>query len=271
MGPANATNFRRSQVAIRTVESGRRVAGTRVAAAAGAGHSTEAAVLTVEGSRTWQHFAMDVALLVYPGLTMLDAIGPYTVFGQTPGWDVQLVAAAPGLLRDDLTRVTLDVERTLADTPHPDVVVVPGGFVTRAMAQDPQSAEVAWLRAVYPSATWVASVCTGSLLLGAAGLLGGLTASTHWGAVADLESYGATYVTERVVVHPDRRIVTAAGVSSGIDMALTLIGAAVDPMVAQAIQLGIEYDPQPPYDAGSPTKAPADVVELVRGAMAQRS
>ena len=212
---------------------------------------------------------MDVAVLVYPGLTLLDAIGPYTVFGQTPGWNVRLVAAA-GVLRDDLGAVGLTVDHELTDVRHPDVVVVPGGFVTRAMAADPRSAEVAWLREVYPGVTWMTSVCTGSLLLGAAGLLGGLTASTHWAATADLEGYGATYVAERVVVHPERRIVTSAGVSSGIDMALTLVGAAVDPMVAQAIQLGIEYDPQPPYDAGSPRSAAPEIVELVSGLMAQR-
>ncbi len=213
---------------------------------------------------------MKVAILVYPGLTALDAVGPYTVFGQAPGWDVEFVAARRGTLHDDLNKLALGVERELGEVAHPDLVVVPGGFATRALAADPGAEEVAWLRAVYPSAKWVASVCTGALLLGAAGLLSGLTASTHWVAAAELEAFGATYVAERVVIHGDRRIVTAAGVSAGIDMALTLVGHALDPIVAQAIQLGIEYDPQPPYRSGSPSTAPSEVVDLVRGIMAER-
>lgn len=207
---------------------------------------------------------MQIAIALYPRLTMLDAIGPYQVLSQVPGDEVVLCAASVGRVSDDNDLVHLDVEHTFADVPDPDVVVVPGGFGTRALAT-PDSAIVEWLRAVHPGTRWTTSVCTGSLLLGAAGLLDGIDATTHWNYTELLEAFGATSVRERVVIRD--RIITAAGVSSGIDMALTLVERLHGPDMAQAIQLGIEYDPQPPFDAGAPWKASPEIVELVRAAM----
>jgi transcriptional regulator GlxA family with amidase domain len=207
---------------------------------------------------------MQIALALYPRLTMLDAIGPYQVLSQVPGDEVVLCAESVGRVSDDNDLVHLDVEHTFADVPAPDVVVVPGGFGTRVLAT-PDSAIVEWLRAVHPGTRWTTSVCTGSLLLGAAGLLDGIDATTHWNYTELLEAFGATSVRERVVIRD--RVITAAGVSSGIDMALTLVERLHGPDMAQAIQLGIEYDPQPPFDAGAPWKASPEIVELVRAAM----
>jgi transcriptional regulator GlxA family with amidase domain len=143
----------------------------------------------------------------------------------------------------------------------PDVLVVPGGFGTRPLMKNERVLD--WVRTVHESTTWTTSVCTGSLVLAAAGVLNGLRATSHWLALDILERHGAQPTSERVV--EDGKVITAAGVSSGIDMALTLTDRLAGPDVAQAIQLGIEYDPQPPFDAGSPEKAPPHLVELLRG------
>jgi len=149
----------------------------------------------------------------------------------------------------------------------PDIVVVPGGMITRRMARDGHPV-IDWAKAVHPGTQWTTSVCTGSILLAAAGLLEGLDATSHWAALPQLEAFGARPTLQRVVVQDG--IITAAGVSSGIDMALHLAAELQGPEVAQAIQLAIEYDPQPPFDAGSPAKAPAGVVDLVRAISAER-
>jgi transcriptional regulator GlxA family with amidase domain len=204
---------------------------------------------------------MDIAILVYDRFTALDAVGPYEVLSRVPEAEVRFVAAQPGPVRNDNGSLTLVVEHGLADVPRPDIVVVPGGpgeVAARA------GNAVDWLRSVHDTTMWTTSVCTGSLILGTAGLLRGLRATTHWLAVEALRDLGATPVDERVVVEEEHRIITAAGVSSGIDMGLILAARLSGDIVAQAIQLGIEYDPQPPFDAGSPGKAPAAVVELVR-------
>jgi transcriptional regulator GlxA family with amidase domain len=208
---------------------------------------------------------MQIAIALYPKFTCLDAIGPYQVLQHLPGAETVFVAERSGELSDDNGALRLTVDRSFADVPAPDVIVVPGGMVTRSLAT-PDEPIVEWIRAVHETTTWTTSVCTGSLLLGAAGLLDGLDATTHWGAYTDLASFGAKPTGERVVRRG--KIITAAGVSSGIDMALTLTAEIAGPEVAQAIQLAIEYDPQPPFDAGSPTKAPADIVELVTGLVA---
>jgi transcriptional regulator GlxA family with amidase domain len=210
---------------------------------------------------------MDIALVVYPDLTVLDIVGPYQVLSRLPDTTTRFVAAEAGYVHDDLGLVALRVDQTLADTPYPDVVVVPGGVITRRMAAEGHPI-VDWLRAVHPTTTYTTSVCTGSLLLGAAGILDGLDATTHWSALAVLEGYGATPTLQRVVERG--KIITAAGVSSGIDMALVLAAHLAGDTVAQAIQLAIEYDPQPPFDSGSPAKAPPHVVEYLRGVYAAR-
>jgi transcriptional regulator GlxA family with amidase domain len=210
---------------------------------------------------------MQIALAVYPELTALDIVGPYQVLTRLPGAEVAFVAAETGPVVDDVGLVAFPVHRSLAETPRPDVVVVPGGFITRRLARDGHPL-VAWLRAVHPTTRFTTSVCTGSLLLGAAGILDGLDATSHWGALARLEPYGARPTLERVVERA--RVITSAGVSSGIDMALLLAARLAGDHVAQTVQLAIEYDPQPPFNAGSPLTAPAVVVDALRADLRRR-
>jgi putative intracellular protease/amidase len=203
---------------------------------------------------------MDIAILLYDRLTALDAIGPYEVLSRLPGARAQFVAVEPGPVTTDNGMLTLLAEGSLADASAPDVVLVPGGPGEVAARAGGPALE--WLRGVHETSTWTTSVCTGSLILAAAGLLQGKRATSHWLALEQLRELGAEPVSERVVF--DGKIVTAAGVSAGIDMALTLAATIAGDEVAQAIQLGIEYDPQPPFDAGSPAKAPAAIVEGLR-------
>lgn len=208
---------------------------------------------------------MQFAIGLYEGFTALDAIGPYAVFTNVPHADVVVCAAARGVLADDTGLLRFDVAHTFEDVTRPDVVLVPGGIVTRRLARD-GAPIVDWLRAVHPTTTVTTSVCTGALLLGAAGLLTDRRATTHWLALEQLRAYGAVPCAERVVA--DGKLRTGAGVAAGIDLALQLVGELEGAETAQAIQLGIEYDPQPPYDTGAPGKAPAVIRELVTGVMA---
>lgn len=204
---------------------------------------------------------MQIALLAYEAMTALDLIGPYEVLNALPGADVRFVARETGELRVDSRAFGIVVDHALADVPRPDVFVVPGGIAgTFAAARD--AGILDWLREAHAHARWTASVCTGSLILGAAGLLRGRRATTHWAAAALLEQHGARFSAERVV--EDGNLITAAGVSSGIDMALTLASRIAGEEAARAIQLTIEYDPRPPFDAGSPDKAGAATVERAR-------
>jgi transcriptional regulator GlxA family with amidase domain len=207
---------------------------------------------------------VQIAIGLYPEFTALDAIGPYAVFTNLPGADVVLCAEKKGLLADDCGLLRLDVDRTFDEVPTPDVLLVPGGFVTRRIAAE-GGRIVDWIRAAHETTTYTSSVCTGALLLGAAGVLEGLTATTHWFAYDHLRGYGAEPTEERVVIQG--KVATAAGVSAGIDLALTLVDRLHGAEVAQAIQLGIEYDPQPPHDAGAPSKAPAEIRDLVTSIM----
>jgi transcriptional regulator GlxA family with amidase domain len=187
---------------------------------------------------------MHVAIPLYPRFTALDAVGPYTVLAFAPGWTVTFVADRVGPVVDDVGSLTLQATASYGEVERPDVIVVPGGpGTTQAMGD---RALLDWIAAAHPHARWTTSVCSGSFLLGAAGLLGGRRATTHWGWLDQLSAVGAVPVSERIVRDGD--IVTAAGVSAGIDMALTLLGEAADDQTAQAVQLAIEYDPQPPYD-----------------------
>jgi transcriptional regulator GlxA family with amidase domain len=203
---------------------------------------------------------MNIAILLYDKFTALDAIGPYEVLSRLPGARVAFVAAEPGPVRTDNGMLTLLAERSLEDTREPDMVLVPGG--PGEVAARAGGVALDWLREADRTSTWTTSVCTGSLILAAAGLLDGRRATTHWLAFDELRRLGAEPVDERVVF--DGKLVTGAGVSAGIDMALTLVARIAGDVVAQAIQLGIEYDPQPPFDAGSPHKAPVEIVELLR-------
>lgn len=176
-----------------------------------------------------------------------------------PGWEVEFVASERGEVRTDSGAVGLSADRSLAEVTSTEIVLVPGGEGNRALLED--EGLLSWLRGVDRTTTWTTSVCTGSLLLGAAGLLEGKRATGHWLFLEPLREYGADPVGGRYV--EDGKVITAAGVSAGIDMALHLVGRELGPEVAQAVQLGIEYDPAPPFDAGSPEKAPAPIVEAV--------
>jgi putative intracellular protease/amidase len=203
---------------------------------------------------------MRIAIALFDRLTALDAVGPYEVLSRLPGADVQFVAAAPGEYRTDTRMLGLTADRSYDDVPEPDVLVFPGGYGTRALMSDEPTLD--WVRHAHRSTQFTTSVCTGSLVLAAAGVLDGLEATTHWNAMDLLGRLGPRPVKRRVV--EQGKVVTAAGVSAGIDMALVLAARIAGPGVAQAIQLGIEYDPQPPFDAGSPDKAPPELVAAVR-------
>jgi putative intracellular protease/amidase len=203
---------------------------------------------------------VQIAILLYDRFTVLDAIGPYQVLSGIPGAEAVFVAEQPGTIRDEVGSLVLSAQAGLDDVPRPDVVVVPGGPGQRDQMRDGPVHE--WLRATDRTSTWTTSVCTGSLILAGAGPLAGRRATTHWLAMDELGALGATPVGDRVV--SDGKYVTAAGVSSGIDMALTLAGRLAGDDTAQAIQLMIEYDPQPPYDAGSADRAPAEIVSRLR-------
>ncbi|MGW5474834.1 DJ-1/PfpI family protein [Streptomyces chartreusis] len=203
---------------------------------------------------------MQIAMVLYDRFTALDIVGPYEALSRLPDAEVVFVAETAGPVRADTGFLAITADKALADVPSPDIVVVPGGPGTFAQIENETFLE--WLRTADGSSTWTTSVCTGSLLLAAAGLLDGRRATTHWLTLDFLAQYGAEPTGERVV--PDGKYVTAAGVSSGIDMGLTLVGEIAGDEHAQAVQLLTEYDPQPPYDAGSPQKAPAHLVEEFR-------
>jgi len=203
---------------------------------------------------------MQIAIVLYDRFTALDAVGPYQVFSNLPGAQVVFAAGQAGRVSDDERSLYLSAEAALPDVPHPDLVVVPGGPGQNDQMDDGPLHD--WLRAVDQGTAWTTSVCTGSLILAAAGLLTGRRATSHWLARGELGRRGAVPVSERVVF--DGKYVTAAGVSAGIDMGLALAGRIAGDQTAQAIQLGIEYDPQPPYDAGSPDRAPADITNAMR-------
>jgi len=209
---------------------------------------------------------MNIAIPIFDELTALDAVGPYEVLSRLPAAHVHFLAKEPGPKRTDNGMLELSATRSLADLPEPEVIVVPGGRGTRALMSDESLLD--WLRRAHATSQWTTSVCTGSLLLAAAGILEGLEATTHWLSLEVLRRYGATPVTRRVV--EQGKVLTAAGVSSGIDMALTLAARIAGERVAQAIQLAIEYDPEPPFAGGSVQSAPEEIVELVRASAARR-
>ncbi|WP_128379457.1 DJ-1/PfpI family protein [Streptomyces cavernae] len=203
---------------------------------------------------------MQIAIVLYDRFTALDAVGPYETLGRLPDAETVFVAESTGPVRSDTGALALVADKTLAEVPDPDIVVVPGG--PGQFDQMDNETLLGWLRTADRTSAWTTSVCTGSLLLAAAGLLDGRRATSHWLALDFLKQYGAEPTGERVVT--DGKYVTAAGVSSGIDMGLTLLGRIAGDEHAQAVQLLTEYDPQPPYDAGSPQKAPQHLVDEFR-------
>ena len=203
---------------------------------------------------------MQIAIPLFDRFTALDAIGPYEVLSRLPGARVDFVAAERGVVRTDTRMLAIDIEMTLADVPRPDVLVVPGGAGTRTVMHDDRMLD--WVRGVHERSRYTTSVCTGALVLHAAGVLDGLEATTHWLYTDYLDKPVGRRVVEQ------GKVITAAGVSAGIDMALTLAERIAGADIAQAIQLAIEYDPEPPFDSGSPHKASETVLALVRGAEA---
>ena len=203
---------------------------------------------------------MQIAIALYDRFTMLDAIGPYQVLCRLPGAEVSFVAGRPGPVADDSGSHRVEAGAAFADLPRPDIIVLPGG--PGEVSQRDSGPLRDWLLAADATSQWTTSVCTGSLILAAAGLLTGRRATSHWLAMEELGRLGAEPVSERVV--SDGKYITGAGVSAGIDMALTLAGRVAGDQVAQSIQLGIEYDPRPPYDSGSPAQAPPEIVSYLR-------
>jgi transcriptional regulator GlxA family with amidase domain len=207
---------------------------------------------------------MQVVIPLFPRFTALDGIGPYEVLQRIPSLDITFIGHERGEVRSENGLLGITRDGTFEDFPRPDIIVFPGGVGTRPLQHDEGVLE--WVRTAHATSRYTTSVCTGSIVLGAAGLLDGLTATTHWSCYPELEAHGAIATTDRVVEHLDQRIITAAGVSSGIDMALRLVELLVDRTAAEAAQLMIEYDPQPPFDTGSMAKATAGgnaVVERV--------
>jgi len=207
---------------------------------------------------------MDIAVLLFDRLTALDAIGPYEVLQRLPGVEVRFVAVERGPVRTEQGMLALVADYARDEVTSADILVVPGGIGTRPLVDDEPTLD--WIRGIDAGSEWTTSVCTGSLLLGAAGLLEGKEATTHWRVLDRLADFGATPVTRRVV--EQGKVITAAGVSSGIDMALTLAARVAGDEIAQAIQLGIEYDPQPPFDSGSVAKASESVYNLALAGLA---
>lgn len=206
---------------------------------------------------------MRIAILLYEKMTALDAIGPYEVISRLPGARVQFAAERAGPVTTDTGFLRLHADYAISDITEADILLVPGGPGDEAVRKNEKT--LAWVRDIHAGTTYTTSVCTGSLILGAAGLLKGLRATTHWARLDALREFGAEPTGERVV--EQGKVMTAAGVSSGIDMALRLAQKIAGDDFAQGLQLGIEYDPKPPFDAGSPEKAPKHIVDLVRAAM----
>ncbi len=193
---------------------------------------------------------MQIAFLFYEEMTALDAVGPHEILCRLPGAKVWRVAKSPGPIHTDSGQV-LTADYALSEVVQADILLIPGAGNATTLRDHPET--LAWIRAIHATTTWTTSVCTGSLILGAAGLLTGLKATTHWAALDRLRIWGAEPIPARIV--EAGKVITAAGVSAGIDMALTLAAKIAGQDVAEMLQLGIEYDPEPPFDAGSPSKA----------------
>jgi transcriptional regulator GlxA family with amidase domain len=202
---------------------------------------------------------MQIAFVLYDQFTALDIIGPFQTLADTPGTDAVFVAERTGPIPDHTGRLSLVATAAFADVTRPDVIVVPGGMADQHAA--PDDPVVQWIRAVHPTTTWTTSVCTGAIYLALAGVLDGLDATTHWAAYDRLRALGAHPTEQRVVERG--KVITAAGVSAGIDMGLTLAARLFGQDVAEAVQLAIEYDPQPPFDAGAPSKVSPELLALV--------
>lgn len=205
---------------------------------------------------------MQIVFLFYEGMTALDAIGPHEILCRLPHAKVQRAALNAGPVRSD-SGLILTADYCLLEVTEADILLIPGAGNATTLRKYPEI--LAWVQSIHATTTWTTSVCTGSLILGAAGILNGLRATSHWAAVERLQMWGAHPTDARIV--EDGKVITAAGVSAGIDMALMLTHKIAGPQFAQAMQLGIEYDPQPPFDCGSPSKANVDLCNALRNQM----
>lgn len=208
---------------------------------------------------------MQIALVLYPGLTALDTLGPYEIFKSLKGCDLRFVAAEVGPVTTDRGILLIGATHTFAETPRPDLILVPGSEANTAIAAA-NSELISWLQKAHPHTIYPTSVCSGAVILAAAGLLKGKPATTHWAAMSALKRLGAVPQPEERIVQSGK-IWTAAGVSAGLDLALALFGEIEGQSAAEQVQLMIEYDPQPPFDAGHISKASDEVVESARQEM----
>lgn len=207
-----------------------------------------------------------IAIVLYPGFTALDFIGPYEVLRNLPDAEVRFVWHEPGPVTADSGVLVIGATHSFAETPSPDILLVPGGMTSTEHARD--AALLEWIRMVHATTTWTASVCSGSLILAAAGVLDGRRATSHWGALPLLKPFGVTPVGDERMVH-EGKVVTAAGVSAGIDLAMWLAAEVAGEAHAKVTQLIIEYDPQPPFDSGHMSKASAATRAAALAALAK--
>lgn len=207
-----------------------------------------------------------IVVVLFPGVTSLDFVGPSEVLGGLPNSEIHYLSTQPGEIHSDTGGLTL-VAGDIQTIPDPDIILVPGGPGVDDATKD--EALLGWIRKAHETSKWTTSVCNGSRILAAAGVLKGLKATCHWGQLEQLKDHGAIPTSERVV--REGKVITAAGVSAGIDMGLRLVALEAGDMMAQAVQLAIEYDPDPPFDCGSVKKAPEQLVEMVRAFFEQRN
>jgi transcriptional regulator GlxA family with amidase domain len=199
---------------------------------------------------------MKIAILLYDNYTALDVVGPYEVLSNIPGAKIYFTAEKPGLYKNS-NGIQISADFSLKEVEGPEIIVIPGGFGIDAILDNKDILE--WLNSVHEKSQWTTSVCSGSLLLASAGILNGRKATTHWNRVEQFKKYPVEFVNERYV--KDGKIITSAGVSAGIDMALYLTSLVVNENFAKLVQLALEYDPKPPFDSGSPEKAPREIME----------
>lgn len=205
---------------------------------------------------------MQIVFLFYDGMTALDVVGPHEILCRIPGTSIKRVAKSSGNVKTDSSLI-LYADDALSNVLNADVLFIPGAGNATTLQKYPEILD--WVRLIHSKTTWTTSVCTGSLILGAAGILSGVNATTHWAAIDRLSKWGAEPTKKRIV--ESGRIITAAGVSAGIDMALTLAAKISGEHVAKTLQLGIEYDPEPPFNSGSPEKAEPELLENLRKRM----
>ena len=204
---------------------------------------------------------MNIVIYLYNGLTVLDAVGPYEVLSRLPDANVKFVAREKGLIVSDTHFLKLIADYDISEIQSADILIIPGSVIG-FIRESKDAAVLNWIQKIHQTTTWTTSVCSGSVILAAAGILNGKKATSHWGAIHMLKDFGVTPSSERYI--QEGKIITAQGVSAGIDMALFLVGQIVGAEKAKAYQLFIEYDPNPPFDAGTITKADTDTINLAK-------